>query len=128
MQDEFSLEGMEMLFFTSDLHLGHQAILQFANRPYWDIDQMNDALIENINRTVGADDGLYILGDLSYRISKEDAAALIKRIHCQNLHLIVGNHDKNWHDSPLFVEVADYKELKLDDGVKVILFHYPILD
>jgi calcineurin-like phosphoesterase family protein len=42
--------------------------------------------------------------------------------------LIKGNHDKNWSESGLFKEVCDYKELKLDDGVRAVLFHYPIMD
>jgi calcineurin-like phosphoesterase family protein len=117
-----------MLFFTSDLHLGHANIIRFADRPFSDVDEMNDALIANINQTVGVHDDLYILGDMSYRLGREGASALIKKIRCKKLHLVKGNHDKNWAESGLFVEVCDYKEIKTEAGLKLVLFHYPILD
>jgi calcineurin-like phosphoesterase family protein len=126
--DDQEKEGNAMLFFTSDLHMGHANVIRFANRPYRDVDEMNDAFIANINRTVGTNDDLYILGDLSYRLGREEAAALIRQIRCRRLHLIKGNHDKNWEGSELFVEVCDYKEVKIETGLKLVLFHYPIMD
>ena len=36
-------------YFTSDLHLGHKSILHLQNRPFADIEEMNDAIIHNIN-------------------------------------------------------------------------------
>ncbi|MDR2035133.1 MAG: hypothetical protein LBP91_00435, partial [Coriobacteriales bacterium] len=49
-------------------------------------------------------------------------------IYCKNLYLITGNHDKDWTGSALFKEVRDYKVLKLDTGLKLVMFHYPIMD
>lgn len=47
------------------------------------------------------------------------------------IHLIYGNHDKviksNKTLRDRFVAIHDYHELNLD-GIKVILFHYPILE
>ena len=61
-----------MIWFTSDLHLGHVNVLQFQNRPFADIDEMNEALIANINAKVKKNDELWILGDFSFRISLKD--------------------------------------------------------
>jgi calcineurin-like phosphoesterase family protein len=102
--------------------------MQLCGRPFDDVDEMNEALIENINATVTDADELYTLGDLSYRIPVDTAASLIQKIRCKRLHLIKGNHDKGWAGSGLFVEVCDYKELKSEGGEKIILFHYPIED
>ena len=41
-----------MLWFTSDLHLGHANIIKYANRPYKDVPEMNEALINNFNALV----------------------------------------------------------------------------
>ena len=38
-----------MIWFTSDTHFGHANVLKFSERPWDDIDDMNYALIENIN-------------------------------------------------------------------------------
>jgi calcineurin-like phosphoesterase family protein len=124
---------ISMLFFTSDLHLGHANVIRFANRPFSCVEEMNDRLIGNINQTVRDNDDLYILGDISYRLPVEDAARLIRRINCRRLHLVKGNHDKDWEGSGLFVEVCEYKELKTRhletaEGLKLVLFHYPIMD
>ncbi len=113
------------VFFTSDLHLGHENIIRMANRPFRDAAAMNKQLIQNINKRMSADDTLWILGDVSYRISREDAEALLRQINCQDLRLVRGNHDKDWADAGLFQEICDYKELRLA-GRRVCLMHYPI--
>lgn len=113
------------VFFTSDLHLGHRAILGMCSRPFPSVEAMNAQLIKNINERVGANDTLWMLGDASYRIGRETAEALLRQIRCNDLRLVRGNHDKDWQDSGLFAEICDYKELKLD-GRRVCLMHYPI--
>lgn len=54
-----------MIWFTSDTHFGHERILEFTNRPFDNIREMNDALIANINEKIKPEDELYILGDYS---------------------------------------------------------------
>ncbi len=115
------------LFFTSDLHLGHANAIKFTARPFVDVDDMNKKLIRNINETVGMRDELWILGDFSYKMTRDDAAAWRKKIVCKQVHLVRGNHDKDWQDMGVFTSVQDYAELKTGYG-KVVLFHYPILD
>lgn len=50
-------------FYISDLHIGHENILRFDNRPFADVNEMNNKLIENWNARVRSDDTVYILGD-----------------------------------------------------------------
>ncbi len=88
---------------------------------------MNQALIQNINDTVSTEDDLWILGDFSYGISKEEVRALRKLISCRHVHLIYGNHDKDYSSDQIFQSVQQYKELKTAYG-RVVLFHYPILE
>lgn len=42
-----------MIFFTSDLHLGHKGIIEFCNRPFRDTADMQNILIRNYNSIVG---------------------------------------------------------------------------
>ena len=118
---------MSNLFFTSDLHLGHSNIITYTNRPFSSVEEMDEALVANINNTVGVNDTLYILGDVSYRARKSDILELLRNIKCRNLHLIKGNHDRDWSNDGLFKSIADYAEVKYDtNALPVVLFHYPI--
>lgn len=85
-----------MIWFTSDTHFGHENVLKFTDRPWETIWQMNDAIVDSINGRVAVDDELYILGDFSFKMTAQDAYGLRKRIACRRIHLVPGNHDKDW--------------------------------
>lgn len=53
-----------MVYFTSDLHLGHENVIKLCNRPFDSIEEMDEALIRNWNRKVTNGDTVYVLGDL----------------------------------------------------------------
>ena len=80
-----------MIFFTSDLHFGHEHIIQFNHRPFRNVTEMNRQLISNYNAVVQPEDTVYLLGDLSFQISVEKANALIAQLNGKK-HLILGNH------------------------------------
>lgn len=46
----------EYTFFTSDTHFNHANIIRFCNRPFNDVEQMNETLIANWNRVVQPED------------------------------------------------------------------------
>ncbi|SCW52348.1 Calcineurin-like phosphoesterase superfamily protein [Ruminococcaceae bacterium YRB3002] len=112
-----------MIYFTSDLHLGHRTVLKHRT-DFATIDDMNEAFIRDINDTVTGKDTLYILGDLSYRISPEDANDMIRQMNGRKI-LIRGNHDPEY-DPSLFEEIADYLEFKYDHRI-YIMMHYPLV-
>lgn len=120
-----------MLWFTSDLHLGHANVLNFTARDWPDIDAMNRGLIEAINQCVMPADDLYILGDYSFKLAKADAARLRDRIGCRWVHLVPGNHDKDWSSEPEFADTFILEppicRVKAD-GLKLVLSHYPLMD
>ena len=45
-------EDDNMIYFTSDLHLGHRGIIEMQNRPFENIQEMNQVLIRNYNAVV----------------------------------------------------------------------------
>lgn len=65
------------------------------------LEMMNRALVKETNRLVKRDDTLIIVGDYSLKPNKEkDLKEYYRKcreirdlIHCQNVHLIKGNHD-----------------------------------
>lgn len=120
-----------MIWFTSDLHLGHRAVLGFCSRPWDTVEQMNAALIASINERVGIRDELYVLGDFSYRVGVEEAMRLREATFCRSVHLVPGNHDRNWaapgREDTFIVEPL-ITQLKLPGGRKLALSHYPMMD
>lgn len=117
-----------MNYFIADTHFGHKNCMAFDNRPFKSIEEHDQKLIDNWNKTVGIDDDVYWLGDISWHRS-------LKTLEILNqlngvIHLIRGNHDnkilKNRDVQSRFIEIVDYKELTLSDGKGLVLCHYPI--
>ena len=55
------------IFVTSDHHLGHQRIIQYCNRPFSSVEEMNNTIINNWNRKIKSKDTVFFIGDMSYR-------------------------------------------------------------
>ena len=120
------------LFFTADLHFGHENILGFCKDTRCNcenIEEMNQLLINNWNQQVKDDDTVYILGDFSF-LKTEMTIEIIKQLNGKK-HLIKGNHDKWAKDESLiekyFESISDYKEIYFNKKL-IVLFHYPIVE
>ena len=82
-------------FIISDTHFNHAKIIDYCNRPFKDVDEMNKALIKNWNETVSGDDIVLHLGDVALG-NKEEARKILKQLNGRKI-LIKGNHD-HWSD------------------------------
>ena len=118
---------MSKTYFISDLHFGHINILSYDNRPFRTIEEHDEALINNWNSVVGADDTVWVLGDFSW-YGAEKTIEIFNRLNGIK-KLCIGNHDHKllndmrvWR---LFKEVCDYKELRIGK-TGIVLCHYPI--
>ncbi|OAV42833.1 metallophosphoesterase [Lewinella sp. 4G2] len=117
------------IYFTADTHFGHANILKYTDRPYANAQEMDEALIQNWNDTVGPDDTVYHLGDFSLT-SPAKTRKIIARLN-GTIHLISGNHESSAHAcADQFAWVKDYYELSVPDpdahrGQRhYVLFHY----
>ena len=45
-----------MIYFTSNMHLGHEAVIHMCNRPFKNAEEMNQVLIHNFNSIVHKND------------------------------------------------------------------------
>ena len=97
-----------MIYFTSDLHLGHANAIGFTSRPFLDVEQMNEGLIKNINETVMTNDELWILGDFAFKVNMAAAKQFRDQINCKTVHMITGNHDKDYTRDHIFQSVQHY--------------------
>ena len=116
------------IWFTSDLHFGHRNIIQFCNRPFKSVEEMDETLIENWNSVVKPNDLVFNLGDFAFAPNWR-WVELLGRLNGTHI-LILGNHDiSRWPgDSTmrLFHRVEHQMLLKID-GRLVYLNHYPFL-
>lgn len=116
-----------MIRYISDLHFGHANVIRFDGRPFKDITEMEDVLIQNWNGVTDRHDTVNILGDFCW--GKEPEWKRILSLLNGNKVLIRGNHDLKEMSSGLkkmFQDVKDYKEIT-DEGRHVIMCHYPML-
>lgn len=115
-------------YITSDLHFGHKNIIKYENRPFQDVEEMDNCLINMWNNTVNDNDLVYILGDFSW-YGGAKTIEILKRLKGRKI-LIVGNHDCNYldkidFDKSLFEEICYYKEIKRNKRL-ICMMHYPI--
>src|ERR1041385_9112425 len=116
---------MPEVFFISDTHWQHVNILkpEYCNRPFKDVNHMDEILIQNWNSRIGQEDIVYHLGDFAMG-SKDRHPAIFARLNGHK-HLIFGNHDSKRCKEELAWESVQ-EELYLDFGPVVFwLAHIP---
>lgn len=107
-------------FFTADTHFNHNDILKYANRPFDNIEHMNEYIIEQWNEKVKRGDRVFILGDFAFSKHGKFINALNGK-----KHLIIGNHDDMSQDVQRnFTSVQQYKEFWFQKKYYFILSHY----
>ncbi len=112
-------------WFTADTHFGHAAILrhQIDTRPFDNLEQMENKIIDNINELVMPQDTLYHLGDFCWKNSM--LGHYRNRIKCKRIILIRGNHEAKGMDKlrSTFSEVYDLRKVKVEEQ-EIVLCHY----
>lgn len=119
------------IWFTSDPHFDHANIIKLSNRPFHNVNDMNETIINNYNRDVKSTDTLYILGDFCWG-GIESVKRWRNRINCENIHYIWGNHDEaifeNYRASSLLFKTLGAEYRGKINGQYMHLYHYPILE
>lgn len=120
-----------MIWFTSDTHYFHSAILGFKNKEgelirgkvFSSMEEMNEVLAENWNKVVKKGDTVYHLGDVFFG-KKDNFIPYWKRLN-GNKRLIVGNHD----DAKFFARNELVPKLMVQKLIKeynLYLTHIPV--
>jgi len=112
---------MTKTFLISDTHFGHANIIKYCDRPFANVDEMDQAIIKNWNSVVAPDDKVYHLGDVT--LSKKKLYILD---HLNGTKVLIrGNHDifKLKDYMPYFKDVLATHELG-----GYILSHIPLHD
>lgn len=117
-----------MNFYIADTHFRHSNIIAYDNRPFSNIIEMEEKIVQNWNNKIRPSDMTYILGDFCWSKDENIWIEILTKLNGQKT-LIKGNHDLKQMSSKLkykFSDIKDYKEIK-DCGYGISLCHYPIM-
>lgn len=120
---------MNKIFLTSDLHLCHNKSFLYEPRGFFNIDEMNKAIVKNWNEIVDDDDTIYILGDIMLN-DNITASKYFNQLKGWK-HIILGNHDtderKKLYQNLRGVLSIDYASILKYEGFSFFLCHYPTI-
>ena len=134
MKIEYS-KPLDKLFFTSDPHFFHEAIIHFCKRPFTSVQDQTDQLIKRWNAVVPVDGDVFMLGDFAFTGQIDVISRLIERLN-GNIWLVMGNHDyQNKLSRKAFVDMvggrqSDVYTIKVKDddfNFNIFCSHYPHL-
>lgn len=133
------------VYFLADTHIGHQNILfhqpnrikDLNLKGADDVEGMNEYIYKMWDDTVKRGDHVYLLGDV-FLGGRVGAWKCIQRLKKKgaNIHLIVGNHDRNipkfnnQFASIDYIKTVTFKKTVfpfLDEDFRVCLCHYPMV-
>ena len=124
---------MSNVFLISDTHFGHANICKFMTednkpvRPWDDVAEMDEALIQNWNSVVRENDLVYHLGDV---VINKKFLPILERLNGRK-RLVRGNHDTFAITEYLkyFEEVYGVREISSKDGNDGMIFsHIPLAE
>lgn len=103
---------MQETYLISDTHFFHSRVIQFENRPFDTVEEMNEILIANWNKIIKPEYLIFHLGDVSLT-GFDKSQSVISRLNGHKF-LIKGNHDSHSN--------RYYKDMGFDD-----VSAYPII-
>lgn len=119
------------IWFTSDLHFGHDKEFLWGARGFKSIAEHDRMVIANWNALVGEDDDVYVLGDLMLG-SQDYGLCCISELHGR-IHIIAGNHDTDAKMNRYFLELGNnVRSIRYADRLRYkhwefYLSHYPMI-
>lgn len=125
---------MSNIFFTSDTHFCHNRGFLYEPRGFSSIEEHDDIIIENWNKTIKVNDHVFLLGDLMLN----DNEGGIKKLNQLNgtIYYIRGNHCtntrcelyKNTNMIPLCGDFyTSWATIQKINGYNFYLSHYPTM-
>jgi calcineurin-like phosphoesterase family protein len=110
----------------ADTHFYHYNIIRYCDRPFKDVQQMNEIMITRWNHVVSDEDTVYHLGDFAFgRGSRVHVAELVEQLN-GSIILIKGNHDRetnSWYKRAGFADAFYAEAFEYENDV--FLSHHP---
>jgi calcineurin-like phosphoesterase family protein len=110
-------------YYTSDTHFQHENVIRLCDRPFANLEEMHEAIIQRWNERVRPCDDVWHQGDFALG-QQQNIPDLVARLNGR-VHLCFGNHDnrKKIVKMGCFASVQDVAVVK-DGEDRVFLSHY----
>lgn len=82
------------IFFTSDTHFDDEFAIEYFNRPFKSVDEMNRTMVEKWNGVVTENDTVYHLGDFTLD-GIDHFTKWVSQLN-GNIKILPGSHDDPW--------------------------------
>lgn len=134
------------IFFTSDLHIGHNKEFIWKSRGFSSIQAHDVALVKNWNEKISEENVCFVLGDLTLGCDIEYAVDILNQLHgtifwirgnhdsvakieeilkrCPNIHSII---DISYEDPKRKQEYVPVSEILRAGKTNIYLSHYPTI-
>lgn len=117
-----------MIYFSSDLHLGHNKDFVYKPRGFTTVYEMNATIIYNFHSVITPEDDLYLLGD-TFLGDLSEGINLFNQLPGR-IHLIWGNHCTDNRKAAMaksynVVEVCGYATILKYHKYHFYLSHFP---
>jgi len=77
--ETFNLDTMTgNIYFMSDIHYNHENVINFGSRPFKNVSDMNEYILETIKDTLKPDDVLFTLGDDFWKMKECDIERIMQ--------------------------------------------------
>lgn len=110
------------IWLTSDTHFNHNKDFIWKYRGFDNVEDMNEAIVENWNSVVKDDDIVYHLGDVIMGQDLESGLRIVQKLKGQK-YLAYGNHDTNAR-LKAFATNHFFKEIQMGYRIKYGKFHF----
>lgn len=126
----------ENLFFTSDNHFNHAKVIDFCSRPYNDVNEMNQSMIDNWNKIVPKNGIVFHAGDFMMSSNIFWIKNIVSKLN-GHIYLSLGNHDmgnKLYRTTfkDVFCEIDHMFYVNVNDErldrhhINFLICHYPL--
>lgn len=115
-----------MIWFTSDPHYYHKNVIKLCNRPFNNLHEMHEHMIQEWNKRIKkATDKVYVLGDFAFA-NYTMTEKITSRLNGHKI-LVLGNHDYAAHKmfKAGFQEVHENHYIEIGNKQKIFLSHFP---
>ena len=114
---------MSKVWWTSDTHFGHAAIIGYCRRPFANVRDMDEAMIANWNAVVRHDNVIWHVGDFAHGADAKHVRSVFHRLNGIK-RLVIGNHDRqDVLDLPWAAKPTHLASVGIE-GMRVIMCHY----
>lgn len=114
----------------SDPHFFHRSIMDFYPRPFEDVQDMTDKMLDILVADSSEHDVLYFLGDLMFQVGtyKDYIYERLQDVKGE-MRWILGNHDdiRRMEDIASLFSFVGYADVKMHAGKEIFFSHRPLL-